>query len=146
EGEDGADAVDVALDEVAAEALAEGERALQIDAAAGPERAERGEGERRGDGLDGEAGVVAFDDGLAGAVDGDGVAGARGRGHEGGLDFGAAPGLERLGRTNLPDFLAEARDHPPTLPVLSCRTMLPPGGPKRAAPRTASPPPTPAGI
>src|SRR5690606_35875730 len=144
-GEDGAEPVDVALDEVAAETVAERQRPLEVDAAAGRERPERGDRERGRDGDDGEAGVIEVDDGLAGAVDGNGVAVAQALEHAPGLDLEAEPGLERLGAAHASDFLDDPGEHPPTSPVLSW-CVVPLREPKGPRPGGAARPPAPAGI
>ncbi len=64
-----ADAVDVALDEVASEAVAEAQGALEVDAVAGGQFAEVGAPQRLGAGLEAAGFAVVLDDGQAGAVD-----------------------------------------------------------------------------
>ena len=68
---DAANAVHVALDEVAAEFLAAGERTFEIDARLGFHFAERGAAKRFGGKIGGEGIAVQFDDGQTAAVDGD---------------------------------------------------------------------------
>src|SRR5438132_641989 len=68
------DAVDVALDDVAAHAVAHAERALEVDARPGGQAAKRGAAERLGRRLDREAPVAPRRDGEAGAVHGDALA------------------------------------------------------------------------
>src|SRR5213079_1936448 len=67
-------AVDVALDDVAAHAVAHAERALEVDARPGGQLAEGGAPERLGRRLDREAPVAPRRDGEAGAVHGDALA------------------------------------------------------------------------
>ena len=55
-GRDAAEAVDVALHEVPAEAVAHAQRAFEVDAVAGPQVAEVGAAQRLGAGLEGERG------------------------------------------------------------------------------------------
>src|SRR5207248_1139717 len=67
---DAADAVDVAGDQVAAQAIAEAHRALEVDLRARFVLAERGALERLGAGLDGDAAALGGGHGEADAVDG----------------------------------------------------------------------------
>ncbi len=76
-GQDLAGAVDVALDDVPAEPLLRGDRALEVDPGAGPERPERGLVERLAHHVGGEDLAVVAHDREAAAVDGDRVAVAR---------------------------------------------------------------------
>src|SRR5439155_3658329 len=68
------DAVDVALDDVAAHAVAHAERALEVDTRPGGHAAERGAAQRLGRNVDREAPVAPRGDGEAGAVHGDALA------------------------------------------------------------------------
>src|SRR5206468_12878204 len=68
------DAVDVALDDVAAHAIAHAERALEVDTRPGGHAAERGAAQRLGRNVDREAPVAPRGDGEAGAVHGDALA------------------------------------------------------------------------
>ena len=74
EGDDLGEAVDVALDEVAAEGLAGEERGFKVDRVAGLEAAEGGEAEGLGDDVEYEPVVARIDSGEADARDADGVA------------------------------------------------------------------------
>ena len=83
---DGGGAVDVALDDVAAEPAVGGHRALEVDAVARSERAQAAAGERLGHDVDREAGRVVLGHGEADAVDGDGGAVRRVADDEGSVD------------------------------------------------------------
>src|SRR5256886_1140555 len=81
------DAVDVALDVVAAERLAGPERRLDVHLGAGIERGEGAPPDRLGHGVEGDAPVGHVGRGQAAAVDRDGVADARSGGRLGRLDL-----------------------------------------------------------
>src|SRR6185369_1546386 len=66
-----ADGVDVTEDEVPAQAVGEAERALEIDAAPRPQRAERGAAQALGRDVDGERRTADAGHGHAGAAYGD---------------------------------------------------------------------------
>src|SRR6185369_6056214 len=69
-----ADGVDVTEDEVPAQAVGEAERALEIDAAPRPQRAERGAAQALGRDVDGERRTADAGHGHAGAAYGDALA------------------------------------------------------------------------
>src|SRR3712207_4147580 len=73
-GEDGAHAVDVALDQVPAEPGVRGDGALQVDRVAGAQGAQAAPAEGLGHDVGGPLLAVGSGDGEADAVDGDGVA------------------------------------------------------------------------
>src|SRR5262249_15441194 len=72
--EDGAGAVDVALDDMAAEPVTQTQGPFQIDAVAGPKFTEVGAAQRFRPGLEAKRLTIARDHGQAAAVDGDALA------------------------------------------------------------------------
>ena len=95
-GDDLADTVDVALDDVAAEPLVDGDGAFEVDPVAGGHAAERGLVERLLHQVGGPAAVAELGDGQAAAVDGDRVAQARALEH-GGRGDGEPDGVALVG-------------------------------------------------
>src|SRR6202043_3408277 len=76
-GDHRAHPVHMALDQVPAEAVADPQRALQVDRRARGQVAEAGAAQRLGHHIGGEVAAGQPGDGEAGAVDGDGVTGPR---------------------------------------------------------------------
>src|SRR5690606_20055145 len=121
-----ADPIYMALDQVPAGPVTEGKGGLEIDPAPGGEITERGPGQRRTDRYDTESLGIQFNDGLADAVDRDGI-----------TDAQYIPNPFRrddepdavLYRNRLPDpanLLDDAREHrPSTLPIEYEEEVLP---------------------
>src|SRR5581483_768750 len=110
---DAADAVDVAGDQVAAEAIAEAHRPLEVHRRAGLQLTERGALERLRAGLDGDAAALGRGHGQAHAVDGQRraerlqlVEQARGQ-----RQAPALPRRERVDLLDAADVLDESREH-----------------------------------
>ncbi len=110
-GGDGADAVHVALDEVAAEAAADGGGAFEVDAGAGGEGAEAGAGEGLGHDVGGEGVTVVVDHGQADAVDGDGVAVPGALGDDRAAQPEAGGVTELLDGGDFPEFFDDSGEH-----------------------------------
>ena len=109
---DGADAVDVPLDVVAAERLAGPERRLDVDARARREAAERGARERLGHGVEARSAPSPTGDrGQAAAADRDRVADGRAARRLGRLDLEPHPVAARLERGDAADLAHDPREH-----------------------------------
>ena len=110
-GADGADRVDVALHEVAAEPVGEPHRAFEVHAVADRQRADRGAGERLGDGIRGEAPLAQRHHGEAAAVHRDRRAELGVVEHRGGRELQARAVLDRLDRAHRAQLLDDPREH-----------------------------------
>lgn len=117
--EDFAGAVDVALHDVAAEAVADGGGPLEVDAGADGEGAEAGALEGLRHDIGGELVAFVVDDGEAYAVDGDGVAVFRALGDHGAAQAEATGVVEGLDGGDLAQLFDDSGEHFPGPPASS---------------------------
>ena len=125
-GDDLADAVDVALHDVAAEALVDGDRALEVDPVTRCHSCERGLVERLLHEVGGPATVAELGDGEAAAVDRDRVAQPGALEHRAGLD-GEPDGIALVGDLgDGAELLDDSGEHllPPHFRRMVSRTLV----------------------
>ena len=114
-----AGAVDMALDDVAAEARADGRGAFEVDRGADGEGAEAGTVQGLRHDVGGELVALVLDDGEADAVHGDGVAVLRAVGHDGAAEPEARGVAEILDGGDLAQLFDDSGEHFPGPPASS---------------------------
>jgi hypothetical protein len=138
---DAADAVDVPLDEVAAQGLTRAEGSLEVDAVAALESRERGALERLGHELERDPAVRDLDRRQAAAVHRDRVADREPDGRRGRLDLEPHPAVSvARNRCNAPDLPHESCEHSQKATREAVQRNTPT---RSASPPTRGKPPTP---